>query len=55
MKKSKRGAPTKHPSERRTEKLQVRLTKIEKQTIDRQSDNPSEWARGRLLDGLEVK
>lgn len=36
----------------RTETIRVRLTKAEKEAIEAQGENPSEWARKRLLSGL---
>lgn len=52
MKKPKRGRPKLAKGDRRTETLRVRLTKAEKGAIEKQSDNPSEWARERLLAGV---
>lgn len=39
----------------RNETFRIRLTKAEKDAIEAQAQNPSEWARERLLVNLNVK
>jgi hypothetical protein len=48
------GRPPLERGQARSETLRVRLTVAEKQAIEGQSDNPSEWARKRLLEGLVI-
>jgi len=55
MQKSKRGRPKLAKDDRRTETLRVRLTVSEKAAVEAQSDNPSEWARKRLLTGIKAR
>lgn len=55
MKRAKRaGRPAFDKGKARSETLRIRLTPAEKAAIEAQSDNPSEWARQRLLEGLLV-
>ena len=55
MQKPKRGRPKLEKDDRRAETLRVRLTAAEKAAIEGQSDNPSEWARKRLLTGIKAR
>ena len=50
-----RGRPKLAEGEARTETLRIRLTADEKAAVEAQSDNPSEWARAKLLADLPVK
>ena len=49
------GRPPMAKGKSRSETLRVRLTKAEKAAIETQAENPSEWARERLLTGLPIK
>jgi len=51
---AKMGRPAFDKGKARSETLRVRLTPAEKKAIEGQSDNPSEWARARLLEGLVI-
>lgn len=58
MAKSKRegpGRPELPKGMARSETLRIRLTPQEKAAIEAQGENPSEWARKRLLEGLSEK
>lgn len=46
------GRPKLAMGKARKETLRIRLTPVEKAAIERQADNPSEWARKRLLEGI---
>lgn len=48
------GRPAFAKGRARAETLRIRLTPAEKAAIEAQSENPSEWARKRLLEGIET-
>lgn len=46
------GRPKFEKGKAREETLRIRVTKEEKALIEKQSGNPSEWARTKLMTGL---